>query len=66
MSRSQICSRKPPVDIRGLELTICFDCVRLLTICWEHAMSNKFRRLRKDKYAAVGMTTESMARDNLY
>ncbi|SAL63286.1 hypothetical protein AWB65_05865 [Caballeronia humi] len=29
-------------------------------------MSNKFRRLRKDKYAAVGMTAESMARDNLY
>ena len=29
-------------------------------------MSNKFRRLRKDKYAAIGMTAESMARDNLY
>src|SRR6185437_1670956 len=53
MSRSQIYSRRPPVDTPGLELTICFDCVRLSTICWERAMSNKFCRVCNDKNAAV-------------
>jgi hypothetical protein len=40
------------VDIPGLEPTLCFDYVRMFTICWEYAMSNKFRRVRKEKYAA--------------
>jgi hypothetical protein len=44
------------MDIPGLELTIRFDCVRSSTIYWERAMSNKFRRSRKDKYADMEMT----------
>ena len=54
------------MEIPGLELTICFDCVLLLTICWERAMSNKFRRERKDKYAAVKMISASLEQDNLH